>query len=495
MITYETYCRIKQYSDRDDLSTRQIGDTLGLSRLTVERWLNAKNYTPRQSGGRGSKLDQYKDYIVRLLEKHDYTGMQVLQRLQEEGYQGGYSIVKEYIKKVRPPRHTGFLTLSFAPGECAQVDWGQYGTVKVGSTKRRLSFFLMVLCHSRLMYLEFTVLQTMEHFLGCHLNAFNYFGGLPNRIMVDNLRSAVLLHLVGQAPVYNQRYLDFANHYGFAITACTPRRANEKGRVENGVGYVKKSLLNGLDIPDLAGIQLAGTRWQDTVANVRIHSETKKRPIDLFQLEKPALLPLPAHAYDIGTVSSVRASRRFRVTLDTNRYSVPAQFSGTLLTLKSYPDRVCLYSADALIAKHLRSYDRHQDFEDPDHPKALLEQRRKAKSQTLYKTFLSLSPRADDYYKQLCARRFNPQHHLAKIVALAEVHGKDAVNAAIDSAFALHAFSSDYITNIIEARLRNYPAPATPLLLTRGNNLLELTVDAPDLSIYDQGEKINDDNN
>lgn len=495
MISYETYCRIKQYAERDGLNISQIAATMRFSRQTVARWYHAKNFTPRKTAVRTSKLDPYKDSLVRLLEKHDYTGRQLLQRLREDGYQGGYSILKDYLRDVRPARRAAYLTLSFAPGECAQVDWGEYGTVSVGSTRRRLSFFVMVLCYSRMMYLEFTVLQTMEHFLGCHLNAFEFFGGVPQRTMIDNLKSGVLRHFVGEAPVLNPRYLDFANHYGFSITACAPRKGNEKGRVENGVGYVKKNLLGGLDIPDLAGVKLAGRTWLGQVANIRLHAETKKRPCDLFLIEKPTLKPLPPHPYDVATIASVRASSRFRVTLDTNRYSVPAQYAGARLTLKSYPDRVCIYSDADLIARHPRSYDRHQDFEHPDHPKVLLEQRRKAKQQTLYKAFLQLSSRAEQYYQHLCQKRLNPLHHIAKIVALAETYGHEAVSAALDSAFSLQAFSSEYIANILEARTRLRPDSA-PLHLTHGAALLELEIDLPDMSIYERSkhDDHNDDN-
>jgi transposase len=109
------------------------------------------------------------------------------------------------------------------------VDWGEYGSIGVGSTRRRLSFFVMVLCYSRLMYLEFTVSQTMEHFLACHQHAFEALHGVPSKIMLDNLKSAVLQRLIGQAPVFNARYLDFANHCGFNIAACGVGRGNDKG--------------------------------------------------------------------------------------------------------------------------------------------------------------------------------------------------------------------------------------------------------------------------
>src|SRR5262249_56011266 len=119
-------------------------------------------------------------------------------------------------------------------------------------------------------------------------------------------------------------------------------------------------------------------RWLDTVGNGRLQSETRAQPIQVWHTERPYPSPLPLQPFDIATVSQVRASRQFRITLDTNRYSVPAHYAGQVLTLKTYPDRLCLYHGDTLIARHTRRYDRFQDIEDPDHPKPLLEHRQTA---------------------------------------------------------------------------------------------------------------------
>jgi len=142
------------------------------------------------------------------------------------------------------------------------------------------------------MYVELTVSQTMEHFLSCHEHAFAAFGGVPTKIMVDNLKSAVLQRLAGVAPVFNPRYVDFARHYGFAIVPCNVARGNEKGRVESGVGYVKKNFLRGLELTELGAIEAAAQVWLDTIANVRVHGETHQRPLDLFAQERPHLQPL-----------------------------------------------------------------------------------------------------------------------------------------------------------------------------------------------------------
>jgi len=198
MIDYETYCKIRDHRDRQGLTIAQTARALGLHPDTVSQWSRRERYQARTPVKRGSQLDPYKGLIVRLLEAHALSAQQIFQRLREAGYAGGLTIVNMYVRRIRPPKQKAFLKLSFAPGECAQVDWGEYGSIGVGATRRRLSFFVMVHCYSRQMYVEFTLSQTMEHFLGCHERAFAVLG-VPTKIMVDNLKSAVLRRLTGAA--------------------------------------------------------------------------------------------------------------------------------------------------------------------------------------------------------------------------------------------------------------------------------------------------------
>lgn len=491
MIDYETFVKIKIYHEQHGLKCSQIANELNLDNRTVEYWMNEKTYHQRKSSGRSSKLDPFKPNIVRMLETHPYSSVQILQNIRENDFDGGYTIVKDYVRKVRPKRIEAFLKLSFAPGECAQVDWGSYGSVNVGETSRRLSFFVMVFCYSRMMYVEFTVSQTMEHFLVCHQNAFDRFGAVPSKIMVDNLKSAVLKRAIGKAPIFNPKYLDFANHYGFTIVPCSVGKGNEKGRVESGVGYVKKNFLNGLDIPDFSVLKPGIAQWLDNVANVRIHGETGQRPVDRLDRERSCTTQLPPYPYDIATISQVRASRQFRVTLDTNRYSVPAEYAGSRLTLKAYPDRICIYHQDKLIARHVRSYDRRKDFELPDHPKALLAQRKRAKDQKILMRFLALSDKADAYSRQLEQRRMNPLHHIRQIVGLSEIYGTEPVKRAMEDAFVFQAFSCEYVANLLEQRARKLPEPGA-LHLTRNQDLLEIEIPKPDLSLYSESDNSNE---
>jgi transposase len=464
VIDYETFCKIHDCRDRQGLTVTQTARALGLHPETVSAWLARPRYERRRSPPRGSILDPFKPRITRLLDTHPYSAQQIFQRLREEGYQGGISVLRDYIRHIRPPRQPVYLKLHFAPGECAQVDWGAQGTVAVGNTLRRLSFFVMVLAYSRQMFVEFTVSQTMEHFLSCHEHAFAAFGGVPSKIMVDNLKSAVLQRLAGAAPVFNPRYLDFARHHGFAIVPCNVARGNEKGRVESGVGYVKKNFLRGLELTEFGAVQAAAQLWLDTIANVRIHGETQRRPADLLTRERAHLQLLNPHPYDIAQTTSSVASSQFRITLDTNRYSVPAAYAHRRLTVKAYPDRVCVYFDGKLIA-----------------------QRHRAKEQRLMLRFLALSPDAQAYYDGLEQRRLNARNHLRKILALAGVYPAEQVARAISDGLAFQAFSAEYVTNILEARARALPE-AGPLQLTRGHDLPDIGIAPPDLSAYEAGD-------
>src|SRR5829696_6580984 len=156
MIDYEIFQKIHQCCQRDGLSIAQTAALLGLDERTVAKWSVTKQFSQRQAVRRATKLDDYRAEITRLLHQHPYSAQQIFQRLRESGYTGGYTILKDLIRLLRPPATTAYLTLHFLPGQCAQVDWGSAGWIQVGSVRRRVSFFVMVLAFSRRLYVEFT---------------------------------------------------------------------------------------------------------------------------------------------------------------------------------------------------------------------------------------------------------------------------------------------------------------------------------------------------
>ena len=233
---------------------------------------------------------------------------------------------------------------------------------------------------------------------------------------------------------------------------------------------MKKNFLSGLEILSFEPINPAGRQWLDATANVRIHRETNRKPIELYAQEKSLLRPLPVMPYDCAVIQPVSANRCCRISFQANRYSVPHLYASQKLTLKIDPERLCIFHHEKLIATHARSYDRQQKITDPDHQKELLTQRKKARNQTLVLAFLSLTPQAESFCRGLQEKRLNAAHHIQKIVALSEIYSPDKVARAIEDALHFEAFGCEYIANILLQRER---VPLTPsaLHLTRHQDL------------------------
>jgi hypothetical protein len=483
VIDYQTFCRLRQLRDREGLSLAQIARELGLHPETVALWANRAVYGQRKATPRSSKLDPFKATVSRLLDRHDYSASQILGLLRQEGYTGGESILRAHVARVRPRTRQAFLRLQFAPGQAAQVDWGSAGVIQVGNTRCQLSFFVMVLCFSRRLYLEFSLRQAQEHFLSAHHNALVFFGGVPAEIIVDNCKVAVLRHRRGEEPHFNPRYLDFAHHHGFRPRACNPLSPHEKGRVERAVGYVKNNFLAGRSLGCPEAIQAEARLWTAQVANTRIHGDTGKSPDELFTQE--TLQPLNPNPYDLATLHTLRSNRVCRVHFDSNTYSVPAQHARQVLNLKAYTDRILILDGERTIAEHRRSYERGRDFELPGHMDTLLAQRLRAHQQRQLLRFLQLGPAAPGYWDGLRERRPDALLQAQRIVALAELHGEDLIARLLEDLLALQSFSADYVANLITQRQRFHAEPSA-LHLTRASDLLDLEIAPPDLSLYDR---------
>lgn len=485
MIDYHAFCEIKRLHNEEKMRPHQIGKILGLDEKTVSRWAKRDRFRRKFSESRKSVLVKYRERIdVLLRECSEYSSQQIFQRLAEEGYNGSYSTVAHHVAKVRRSSTKAYFTLNFEPGEAAQVDFAYCGMMKLNSVNRKYYAFIMTLCYSRMMYVEFIFHQNQEYFLQCHRNAFEHFSGVPQNIMVDNCKVAVLEHKYHETPKLNPHYLDFALHYGFNIKACGVRKPNEKGQVEKAVDYLKRNFLRGKkDITSLDAVNNSCRHWMDNVANVRKHKTTQKRPVDMFEVEKKELGKVNIRPYDCATVKTVKANSQFRVVIDTNRYSVPADFASTLLTAKIYPAKLLFYHNDNLIAEHHRSYEKNMDFENQDHIKKLIEQRKNARNQKLLSSFLHLSHKASEYYAGLKNKRFNSKNHIRKILALSETYGKEKTSTAIEDALELGAFSSEYIANLLEQRERFKPT-ASPLHLMRNRDCLDLELEPNDIELY-----------
>jgi transposase len=471
----------------EGLSIRAIARRLGLHRRTVRTALAATQPSPRTQAERGSIIDSHRGWLLARIQQYPELSAAALWRqLAERGYAGSYSLVKQCVAGLRPRMKRAYLSLSFAPGECAQVDWGVWQSVEVAGGRRRLSFFVMVLCHSRMLYVEFFPGETMEYWLRAHRNAFEAFGGVPERIMVDNCKTAVLkARRDGSVPELNPTYEDFARHYGFAISACNPGRPNEKGRVENAVGYIRGSFLAGREpgLPEVLAPALAD--WTANVANRRVHGTTGQTPQKLFESEeRQALRPLPAGPHACACFQIGVADSRFRVTVDCNRYSVPSSAASRKVQICRYADRIVIRTCEGqMLADHPRNFGRCQEVVNPDHERALVLSMRHARDQRRLTSFLSLGTAAVSYLEGLRERRPAWRNHVDRINALAEIHGRDTLARALADAREHAAFSAEYIHNILEAKARVIPEPG-PLHVTRRADLLELELPEPNLNIY-----------
>jgi len=468
-------------------SIRAVARRLGLHRRTVREAVRSDRPPRRTTAPRGSIIDPYRGWLLAKLGQYpELTAARLFEMLRERQYRGGYSVVKSCVRELRPRVLPAHFTLEFAPGECAQADWGCWRSVDVPGGRRRLSFFVMVLCHSRMLYAEFFYGEAMEHWLAAHRHASEFFGSVPNAVMIDNCRTAVSRAASGDLPpVYNTQYLDFAGHYGFKPVACARKKPNQKGRVENAVGYVRSSFLAGREPASIEAMNPALAHWRDTVANVRLHSTTGRRPADLFaEADRAAMRPLPAGPHPCTVDKTVSATSRFRIAVDTNRYSVPAPFASQRLTLRLSADRVTVYDREhRLIADHPRSYGHSQPVVHPEHERELVLRTRHARDQHQLSRFLALGSAADAYLTGLRERRPDWRAHVRRINALVEIHGRDEVARLLTDAREHHAFSSEYVLNILEARKRTLPEPGA-LHLTRGHDLLELDMPEPNLDIY-----------
>jgi hypothetical protein len=218
--------------------------------------------------------------------------------------------------------------------------------------QRKLYVFVMTLCWSRAMYVEFTVNGNTDWFIRCHQHAFEYFGGVPREVLHDNLKSAVISRDRQGRIVWNERYLDFATYSGFAPHACKPYRAQTKGKVERGIGYVRQNFWCGLHFTDLDDLNAQALRWLSEIANPRVHGTTGEVPFE--RLAKEDLQPLPRQRFDTSIKAERYASRDCLVSYDGNFYSVPAAWANKMLLVKETEDRqlIILNALGEVVAHH-----------------------------------------------------------------------------------------------------------------------------------------------
>ncbi len=272
---------------------------------------------------------------------------------REHGFTGSYQSVKRLIRHIRKARPQWVPRLEYPLGEAAQVDFGEVRILKgSGRHKRKAYLFVMTLCSSRKMYVEAVADQSQETFVACHMRAFAFFGGVPEAIIPDNLKAAVI-KACWEDPVLNRVYVHFAGHYGCAILPCRVRRPEEKGIVESGVKYVK-GYLKGRCFVDLAELNAWLEQWEKNVAGTRIHGTTKRQVNEAFEEERAHLQPLPDEPFDIFRVESRVVHPDGYIQIGARFYEVPPAYLGRTVIVHVHASVLRVYDGDRQIVMHAR---------------------------------------------------------------------------------------------------------------------------------------------
>lgn len=462
-----------------------VARRFGVHHSTVRRAL--ENSPATDGPVRPSVLDPFKPYIVeRLTELPLLTSTRLLAEIHERGYQHGIAQLKRYVMRVRGPRSRKvYLRVETEPGEQAQVDWGHFGRMRVGNTQRPLSAFSMVLSWSRALYVDFSLDERMETFLLMHRRALDFFGGVPKRILYDNLKS-VVLHHVGNTIQFNPRFLGFAGHYLFEPTAAPVRYPEAKGRVESSIKYLRHSFFYGRSFSNLADLRAQVAAWLTETANARMHGTTRERPSERLVLERSRLRALPERAFDTDLVVPTIITKEARVRLDTNSYSVPPEFAGQTVHIRADDVSVRVVVAGAEVTRHARCWERHRAIEEPAHLEQLLERRKAARGPKQKDRLAALSPEARAYLQEVARRRINLKHEMRKLLRFIETYGEAEVTAGMAAALAQRSFGAKYVRALMDqARFRRgLGEPPEPVIT--GNTVADsLEVQPHDLRTYD----------
>ena len=486
------WAEIRRLAEVEGLSQRQIAQRLRCCWRTVKKAL-AMEHPPDETSRprRGSIIDPYKSKIDALIAKYpELSAERVLEEIRKEpdGYTGQISVVRGYLRQIRPARGRVYQEVFYEPGEAMQVDWGTCGKIKIGTTTRTISVFVAVLCYSRLCYIEFCLSQRKAEFYRSLVHALEFFQGSPRKIIFDNLRAAVL-NGSGRNACLHPEFLSLCGHFYLEAVACARRDPESKGTVEAKVRYVKRNALRGRD-EELTCWEDYGrlaVYWRDEVANVRLHQTTKERPVDRFQKEQSLLRPLPAAPFDTDEVLPVVVNSHARVKFDGNRYSTPPDVARQTAMLRASQTHVRVIFRGQEVACHERSYDRGQLIRQPAHHLEALKRRRRTRANQVENSFDALGEEAQKFHLALRRQPVKTLVHLRRLLNLVRLYGRQEVIAAIARANEYQTYDAAYVESILlqERRRRELPSP-TQLRPHREELIEEIDLDEPDPGAYDR---------
>jgi transposase len=453
-------------------SARNIASQMRLGRDTVKKYLENPEGAVAPRKHRVSKLDALRDLIDSLIEGYPLIQAPVvLQRLQEKGFDGRITIVRDYLRKQRETvlkNRQPFIRFESSPGQQMQIDWGHFDSLGYGTTKRKLYALAVVESYSRMLYVQFTHSQRQEVLHQALLNAFRFYDTIPEEVVVDNMLTAVT-ERCGRIIRFNDAFLDFLRPLKIVPVACNIRSPQEKGKIERSIQYIRQNFWPARTFTDLMDVQNQVNQWRDAVANVRIHQTTGTKPIDRFANVIPK--PLPEGLPDCRETETVLVHKDFAVIFDSNQYTAPPWTVGKRLILKADYNTVTLYHLQKQVAAHFRSWKRKQRIE-------LLSHREQVK-----KLQNKLWREAIDYLSAIAEGRQPVKKTASTLLTLKDEYGEAALICAIRKAIAHKAYGAEYIRNILHQE--STPQKQHPPVKLKNEELNNIRLAEPSLAEYD----------
>lgn len=433
-------------------SQRAISKELGISRRTVRVYVeqfktNSEVLAPKII--KKKKLDDFREEIETWLSQ-ELTGVLILENLQKEkNLKVGYATVSRYLQQFKTPET--YIPLIAKPGEEGQVDFGYLGRFIKDGKLVKVWCFSIVLSHSRYSFHCLVTDQSVSTFISCHIKAFEYFGGAPQTVKIDNLKAGVITPNFYE-PIIQEQYASFLKYYQSNPITARIRRGQDKGKVEAGVKYVKSNFLKRTQHNDYKILEAELENWTDNICNKRLHGTTKKVPSEIFSsFEKKVLKPLPTTRYEILKVEQRKVNNYGHISFKNNFYSVPSNYVGKTVLLKSTDCLLKIYVDTLQVALH-QIDERNGEFITKEEHKPILKQ---GKSEQEYiKKSICFGYDTHQFLLKLKEDKpFNWQRMMQGIFSLEKNYTQEILNSACKRATEFSTWSYTSVKNICKNNL------------------------------------------